>query len=86
MLVESSALLWSEGARRHPTAIHNHHHHHRNILLSSLTTNTVVPALHAMGVAYPHPPPSTAGFGQVIGEHASSDGDGDDLGTHLADD
>ncbi|MQL91911.1 hypothetical protein Taro_024529 [Colocasia esculenta] len=49
---------------------------------------TVVPALHAMGVAFPHPPPppSTAGFGQVVGEQTSSDADGDDLETHLIDD
>ncbi|MQL80700.1 hypothetical protein Taro_013153 [Colocasia esculenta] len=56
--------------------------------LNSWFDRTVVPALHAMGVAFSHPPPppSTAGFGQVVREQASSDVDGDDLKTHLADD
>ncbi|MQL70675.1 hypothetical protein Taro_002995, partial [Colocasia esculenta] len=56
--------------------------------LDSWFGRTVVPALHAMGVAFPHPPPppSTAGFGQIVGEQASSDADGDGLETHLADD
>ncbi|MQM18367.1 hypothetical protein Taro_051357 [Colocasia esculenta] len=49
---------------------------------------TVVPALHAMGVAFPHPPPppSTAGFSQADREQASNDADGDDHESHLADD
>ncbi|MQM19561.1 hypothetical protein Taro_052567 [Colocasia esculenta] len=42
---------------------------------------TVAPALHAMGVAFPHPPPSNAD-----GELTSNDGDGNDHETHLADD
>ncbi|MQL73369.1 hypothetical protein Taro_005722 [Colocasia esculenta] len=58
--------------------------------LDSWFGRTVVPALHAMGVAFPHPPPLpppfTAGFGQVVGEQVSSDADGDNLETHLADD
>ncbi|MQM04061.1 hypothetical protein Taro_036850 [Colocasia esculenta] len=56
--------------------------------LDSWFGRTVVPALHAMGVAFPPPPPSpsTAGFDQVVREHASNDADGDDLETHLADD
>ncbi|MQM14190.1 hypothetical protein Taro_047119 [Colocasia esculenta] len=51
---------------------------------------TVVPALHAMGVAFPHPPlppsPSAADFGQAVGEQANSDADVEDHETHLADD
>ncbi|MQL72673.1 hypothetical protein Taro_005018 [Colocasia esculenta] len=56
--------------------------------LDSWFGRIVVPALHAMGVAFPHPPPppSTVGFSQVIGEQARSDADGDDLETHLTDD
>ncbi|MQM14177.1 hypothetical protein Taro_047107, partial [Colocasia esculenta] len=58
--------------------------------LDSWFSRTVIPALHAMGVAYPHlpppPPPSSAGFGQIVGEQASSDANGDGLETHLADD
>ncbi|MQL90393.1 hypothetical protein Taro_022986 [Colocasia esculenta] len=51
---------------------------------------TVVPALHAMGVAFPHPPPppppSIAGFSQAVGEQANSDADVEDHETRLADD
>ncbi|MQM07006.1 hypothetical protein Taro_039842, partial [Colocasia esculenta] len=42
---------------------------------------TVSPALHAMGVSFPHPPPSTA-----IGEQCSSNVDGDDHETRFAED
>ncbi|MQL68462.1 hypothetical protein Taro_000739, partial [Colocasia esculenta] len=61
---------------------------HRSRQLNNWFDRTVVPALHAMGVAFsdPPPPPSTVGFDQVIGEQASSDVDGDDLATHHADD
>ncbi|MQL87671.1 hypothetical protein Taro_020212 [Colocasia esculenta] len=80
----------SQPPPQQPTELSDHYCSALIKQLDNWFGRTVVPTLLVMGVAFPHPPPppppSTAGFGQVVGEQASSDADGDDLETHLADD